>query len=76
VTVTDLLLRFLLCRGIAVIPKAVSEEHMRANLNPAEFTISDEDLSVLLTLSRMGWSGEHPDFDREETDNRYLGSLR
>lgn len=66
-----LLLRFLLQQGIAVIPKASSVEHMKDNREVPVFTISEEDMSVLLTLPPVGWAGEHPDFDREAVDNRY-----
>ena len=72
VSLSDLALRFLLQQGIAVIPKATSIPHMEANLYPAEFTISEEDMSFLLCLPSIGWAGEHPDFDREPVDNRYL----
>lgn len=72
VTVSDLLLRFLLQQGISVIPKATSREHMIANLHPAEFTISEEDMSFLLCLPSTGWAGEHPDFPRAAVDNTYL----
>ncbi len=71
VPVPDLLLRFLLQQGIGVIPKATTEPHMRSNMAPAEFTLSEEDLSVLLTLPRAGWAGEHPDFTREAVDFRF-----
>ncbi len=72
VGVSDLALRFLLQQGIAVIPKASSTAHMETNLHPAEFTISDEDMSFLLCMPSVGWAGEHPDFDREAVDNRFL----
>lgn len=72
VNVSDILLRFLLQQGIAVIPKATSEAHILSNLNPAEFVISEEDMSRLLTLPETGWGGEHPDFEREKTDLRYM----
>ena len=71
VTVADLTLRFLLQQGISVIPKANSKAHMETNMNPAEFTISEEDMSVLLTMPSIGWAGEHPDFEREAVDFRY-----
>ncbi len=72
VSVSDLVLRFLLQQGISVVPKATSIGHMEANLHPAEFTISDEDMSFLLCMPSVGWAGEHPDFERESVDNRYL----
>ena len=72
VGLSDLALRFLLQQGISVIPKATSVGHMEANLHPAEFRISEEDMSFLLCMPSVGWAGEHPDFDREAVDNRYL----
>ena len=72
VTLSDLVLRFLLQQGISVVPKATSIPHMEANLHPAEFTISNEDMSFLLCMPSVGWAGEHPDFEREAVDNRYL----
>lgn len=42
------------------------------NREVPEFVISEEDLSVLLTLPAVGWAGEHPDFEREQVDNRYV----
>ena len=73
VSVSDLLLRFLLQQGIGVIPKATTEPHMADNLAPRMFTLSEEDMSVLLTLPSAGWAGEHPDFAREAVDFRYGG---
>ena len=72
VSVCHLALRFLLQQGIAVIPKATSVPHMEENLHVADFTISDEDLYFLLCLPSIGWAGEHPDFEREAVDNRWL----
>lgn len=72
VTVTDLALRFLLQQNIAVIPKGSSHEHLLANLHPAAFTLSPEDMSFLLTMPETGWSGEHPDFDQAPIDTRFM----
>lgn len=71
VSVSDLTLRFLLQQGISVVPKATTKEHMLTNMTPAAFTISEEDMSVLLTMPSIGWAGEHPDFEREAVDFRY-----
>ena len=57
----QVLLRFLLQRGIPVIPKASSTERMKANLDVFDFTISEEDMSILSCFEQVGWSGEHPD---------------
>ncbi len=57
----QLLLRYLLQRGIAVIPKASATERMKQNLDVFDFRISEDDMSMLSCLPECGWSGEHPD---------------
>ena len=57
-----LLLRYLIQRGIPVIPKASSKERMLENKDIFGFKISDEDISFLSCLPEFGYSGEHPDF--------------
>ncbi|MBR5422234.1 MAG: aldo/keto reductase [Lachnospiraceae bacterium] len=57
----QLLLRYLVQRGIPVIPKASSPERMRENLDIFGFSLSEEELSYLSCLPPRGWSGEHPD---------------
>ena len=64
VSPAQLLLKFLLQQGIAVIPKASSLERMKQNLADLEFEISFCDLSMLRSLPQCGWSGEHPDLER------------
>ena len=60
-TNAQILLRYLLQRGIPVIPKASSSERMLQNLDVFDFRISDDDMSFLSCLPERGWSGEHPD---------------
>lgn len=62
-TATALLLRYLIQRGIPVIPKASSPERMKENLDVFGFAISADDMSYLSCLPQRGWSGEHPDFE-------------
>lgn len=57
----QILLRYLLQRGIPVIPKSSSPERMKENLDIFGFAISDDDISYLSCLPERGWSGEHPD---------------
>ena len=64
VSPAQLLLKFLLQQGIAVIPKASSFERMKQNLADLEFEFSFCDLSMLRSLPQCGWSGEHPDLER------------
>lgn len=63
-TNAQILLRYLLQRGIPVIPKASSKERMLENLNVFGFEIGKEDMSYLSCLPQVGWSGEHPDLPR------------
>lgn len=60
-TPAQILLRFLLDRDIAVIPKASSIERMKQNLDVFDFHLSPEEISYLSCIPETGWSGEHPD---------------
>jgi len=57
-------LRYELQKGINPIPKASAIERMKDNMNVFNFEISTEDMHKLNTLPQIGWSGEHPDFER------------
>lgn len=63
VTNAQLLLRYLIQRGVPVIPKSTSVERMKENLDVFGFTVSEEDMSYLSCLPERGWSGEHPDME-------------
>ena len=58
---TQILLRYLLDRDIAVIPKASSKERMKQNLDVFDFRLTEEEISYLSCIPETGWSGEHPD---------------
>lgn len=62
VSIQKLGLRFLTQRGIMPIVWSTSKEHMIENLNPFDFEIKDEDMSMLICMPQVGWLGEHPDF--------------
>ena len=61
VTNAQLLLGYLVQRGIPVIPKASSPERMRENLDIFGFELSEDEMSYLSCIPEAGWSGEHPD---------------
>lgn len=63
-TPAQLLLGFLIQNEIAVIPKASVPERMKENLDIYDFKLSKEDMYFLLCLNEIGWSGEHPDFNK------------
>ncbi len=60
----QILLRYLIQRGIPVIPKASKPERMSENLDIFDFRLTDDDMSFLSCLPERGWSGEHPDLGR------------
>ena len=60
-TNAQILLRFLIDRGIPVIPKASSLERMKENLDVDGFNLTAEEISYLSSIPETGWSGEHPD---------------
>lgn len=55
-------IRFLLQKGILPIPKASSIEHMKDNMDVFDFTLSDDDVSMLSCMPQTAWLEEHPDF--------------
>ena len=57
----QIMLRYLIQRGIPVIPKASTPERMRENLEVFDFSLSRDEISYLSCLPQEGWSGEHPD---------------
>ena len=60
-TPAQILLRYLIQRGIPVIPKASGAERMKENMDVFGFTLSQDDISYLSCLPESGWSNEHPD---------------
>lgn len=60
-TPAQVLLRYLVQRGIPVIPKASSLERMKQNMDIFGFELTEDEISYLSCLPEAGWSGEHPD---------------
>jgi len=57
----QVLIRFLIQRGIPVIPKASSKERMLQNMDVFDFTLTTDEISFLSCIPETGWSEEHPD---------------
>lgn len=55
-------LRFLLQKGILPIPKAAGSDHIRANTDVFDFSLTEEEISLLTYMPQTTWLGEHPDF--------------
>jgi len=51
-TVAQIILRWELQRGIAVIPKSVHIERMIENFNVFDFALSDEEMAIMATLDK------------------------
>ena len=45
-------MRFLVQRGISVIPKSIHESRLKENLDILDFTLSKEDIEKLKTLDK------------------------
>ena len=60
-TPAQVLLRFLLDRGIPVIPKASSVARMKENMEVMDFGLTQEEISYISCMPQKGYSGEHPD---------------
>ncbi|SEQ52015.1 Aldo/keto reductase [Lachnospiraceae bacterium NE2001] len=57
----QVLISFLIKRGIPVIPKASSKERMLQNLDVFDFDLNEDEISYLSCIPQAGWSEEHPD---------------
>lgn len=55
-------LRYLVQRGIIILPKSSSLERMKDNLDVFGFEIDEEDMSRITCMRPVGWSGLHPDW--------------
>jgi len=58
----QVILRWLLQRGIVVIPKSVHQARMAENLDVFDFTLSDRDMATMATLDK----GESQFFDHRD----------
>ena len=71
-SIQQIMLRFLIQKGILPIPKADLREHVLANTEIFDFTMTDEEMSILSCMPQNTWLGEHPDFaipDRKTNPN-------
>ncbi len=55
-------LRFLLQKGVLPIPKAAGREHIRENTEVFDFSLTEDEVSLLTYMPQTTWLGEHPDF--------------
>lgn len=62
-TIAQVVLRWLIQRGIVAIPKSVKRERMEENFNVFDFQLSEEDMNAILGLDRK----ESAFFDHRDT---------
>jgi alcohol dehydrogenase (NADP+) len=60
-TPAQIVLRFLIQKGIAPVPKSVTPKRLRENINVFDFALDDADFKDLLNLDR-GEKGRISDF--------------
>ncbi|MFA5006596.1 MAG: aldo/keto reductase [Candidatus Izemoplasmatales bacterium] len=60
-TVPQVVLRWILDRGIHPLTKSVTPARIKENLDVFSFTLDDEDEAKIATLSGIGRFGSHPD---------------
>lgn len=70
VSAAQMCIRYAIQRGVVPLPKASSRERMEQNKDVFAFEISEEDMYRIGTMQPVGWSGEHPDFERVFFDKK------
>ena len=60
-TVAQLTLRWIIQKGIVPLPKSVTPERIKSNLDVFDFEISEKDVERIDSLTNCGGSGLHPD---------------
>ena len=60
-TVAQVCVAWCLQKHIVPLPKSVTPERMKENLNAADFKLSESDIAMIDQLANFGWSGQHPD---------------
>lgn len=61
VSVAQVLVRWNVQQGVVVLPKSVTPERIRSNLDVDGFALTDEDLAAIATLESGQRTGSHPD---------------
>ena len=60
-SVAQLTLRWIIQKGIVPLPKSVTPERIKSNLDVFDFEISGKDVERIDSLTNCGGSGLHPD---------------
>jgi len=60
-SVAQICIRWCLQKGIVPLPKSVTAERIKANLEVFDFQLSNEDMQTIDQMPCFGWSGQHPD---------------
>lgn len=60
-SVAQLSLRWIIQKGIVPLPKSVTPERIKSNLEVFDFEISEQDVDIINKLTDCGGSGLHPD---------------
>lgn len=67
ISVAQLCLRFAIQENVIPLPKSSSYERMQQNLDVFDIKILEEDMQLLENMPQAGWSGEHPDRERDKS---------
>ncbi len=60
-TIPQIVLRWILQKGIVPLTKSVTPERIKSNIQLFDFTLSEEDMEAMKSLSTIGRFGTHPD---------------
>lgn len=60
-SIAQLCLRWCVQRGVVPLPKSVTRERIRENLQIFDFELAEKDIDLISGLTECGWSGLNPD---------------
>ena len=60
-SVAQICIRWCLQKGIVPLPKSVTPDRIKNNLEVFDFELSPADMQTIDQMQCFGWSGQHPD---------------
>ena len=70
-SVVQVVLRWLVQQGVAVIPKTRNFEHLKENIDILDFELSAEEMAIIDSLDGSKWLNYHPEYTLKNLPPKY-----